>query len=327
MDTSHTYVGTFAGADRVAVVKNGLGTQIFSKEGDVGFVTDLNSVTVNAGRLRFTNPVLDDDPDSAGTPTALVTPVTVNSGGTFVIDAGEPTLNDGFGWDQEEIDVLMADATFNAGSILGINTGDGDFTYTSNITGNQGLYKIQANTLTLTGSNTYAGPTFVENGTLMADSPAALPNTPLTVEGAEGPGFIGFNLDNWSEAQANAIINAGTITFDPNAGVELATSSSITYSQAIPSFVTNFAVSAPNSTLTLTGNNAYTGFTVIRSGTVDEGNANAIPDGTLLTLGEDNNAARLNTGGTDQSLAGLQRHLNCSRRIGGRQQRRSDADD
>ena len=309
-ETSHTYSGNFNGSDSVAIVKNGLGTQIFNKSANGGYATTPSAATVNAGRLRFSHPVLDDDPNSAGSPTTLVTTVTANNGGTLVIDAGDATPNDGIGWDQEEIDVLMANATFNAGSILGINTGAGDFSYTSNITGNQGLYKIQTNTLTLTGTNTYAGSTFVENGTLMADSPAALPNTGLSVEGTEGSGFIGFNLDNWSDAQVDSRINDVNTTFEPNAGVELGFSSASSYTEDIPSFVTNFAVSGTSTlstdVLTLTGNNTYTGETVVRIGALKKGSANSVPSGTLLTLGVDDNAARFVMNGFDQVLSGLE---------------------
>ena len=302
--TSSSYVGNFRGTNTVDVVKNGAGTQVFSRGNN--FTVIPSSFTVNGGRLRVTNPILDDDPNSTSTPTALLTTVTVNSGGTFVLDAGQATPNDGNDWDQDEIDLFLSQATFNAGSLLGINTQDGDFTYSSNLTGNQGLNKIQTNTLELTGTNTYAGPTVIENGTLLADTPASLPDTGLTVQGEEGPGYIGFNLANWSEAQVDARI-AGA-TFDPNAGVELAIESDENYSLDIPGDVTNFALRAtPDSAdLTLAGSNSYTGSTTVRSGTLIKGAVTAIPAGTQLRLGEGDANARFEMNGFDQSTTGLQ---------------------
>ena len=315
-DTSHTYVGNIeysGGTGGIALVKEGDGVQIFSKSGS--YNDALNSITVNGGRLRFLNPLLDNDPNTAP-PTALLMPITVNSGGTFVVDAGDPTPGDQIEWDEDEIANLLNNATFNGGSLLGINTGGGDFTYAGNITGNQGLNKIQTNTLTLLGTNTYSGPTIVENGTVMADAPASLPNTGVGVQGTEGPGFIGFNLDNWTQTQVDDLINDSNTTFEANAGVELASSSAETYSNVIPSFVTNFAVSAAGSlstdALTLTGTNAYTGETIIRSGAVIKGAAGSVPSGTLLTLGEDGNAARFVMNGFDQTLSGLRSDPNTS---------------
>lgn len=309
-DTSHTYVGNIeysGGTGGIALVKTGDGVQIFSR--DSNFASAPTSITVNGGRLRFNDPILDNDPN-ASPPTALLMPITVNNGGTLVVDAGQATPGDQVEWDEDEIANLLNNGTFNVGSLLGINTGSGDFTYAGNISGNQGLNKIQTNRLTLQGTNTYLGPTIIENGVVMADTFASLPDTGLAVNGTEGPGYIGFNLDSWTETQVDDRINDSNTTFEANAGVELANSAAETYSNDIPSFVTNFAVSGSGSissdALTLTGTNSYSGTTIIRSGAVIKGSADAVPDGTLMTVGANSGVdARFQMNGFDQTLSGL----------------------
>ena len=60
-------------------------------------------------------------------------------------------------------------------SAVGIDTTAGDFTYGSNIPWRQGLTKLGANILTLTGTNTYTGGTIVNAGILDTAVPASLP--------------------------------------------------------------------------------------------------------------------------------------------------------
>jgi fibronectin-binding autotransporter adhesin len=98
--------------------------------------------------------------------------VVVNSGGTLAVHVG------GAGeWTDVNIDGLRAGATFAAGSSLGISTNHaigGSFTYSSNISGAHGLTKLGANTLILSGTNSYAGETRVEAGALIAANADAL---------------------------------------------------------------------------------------------------------------------------------------------------------
>ena len=79
-----------------------------------------------------------------------------------------------------------------AGSVLGIDTSNGDFTYGSGIgdagANSRGLTKLGANTVTLTGTNSYTGPTTVAAGTLkLQDTGAGLTQTlgDLTLAGAD----------------------------------------------------------------------------------------------------------------------------------------------
>ena len=82
---------------------------------------------------------------------------------------------------------------------VGIDTSAGNFTYASSIPSTtRGLIKLAPNTLTLTGYNSYSGPTTVSGGTLkLARGPVVLPSfaTPTV----------------WLDA-AQATINNGTVS-------------------------------------------------------------------------------------------------------------------
>ena len=72
-------------------------------------------------------------------------------------------------------------ATWDSGAILGIDTTNASGTYSGNIpnSGNapSGLLKLGGNILTLTGSNSYTGPTTINQGTLLVNGSLASPVT------------------------------------------------------------------------------------------------------------------------------------------------------
>jgi len=80
----------------------------------------------------------------------------------------------GAGWSSGQLDTLkdLAGASWAAGSLLGIDTTNGDFAYAGVVgdanagTNSRGLAKLGANTLTLDQVNTYTGVTAVRGGTL-----------------------------------------------------------------------------------------------------------------------------------------------------------------
>ena len=79
-------------------------------------------------------------------------------------------------WTAADIDTLRTNATFAAGSRLGIDTSSGSFGYGASVTGAPGILKLGGNTLTLSAANTHTGGTTVCAGTLIAanaDAPSA----------------------------------------------------------------------------------------------------------------------------------------------------------
>ncbi len=166
----------------------------------------------------------------------------------------------------------MTNVSMDANSNVGIDTSAGNFTYATSGSGSptMGLVKLGDNTLTLTGSNTYTGPTTIRAGTLQ----------------------IGDGTDTGSIAASSYIINNGALVYNVGAG-------SRTYSNNIGgngSLTQNSA----GGTLTLSGNNNYIGGTSVNAGTLELSGIGTIGYGTLAVR----NGATLNLGTTSQTLGG-----------------------
>jgi len=121
-------------------------------------------------------------------------------------------------WTTANLDLLLANGNnpttvtaFAAGSFLGIEvTGSNSFTYSHDIAGKggsylgsdsaaKGLVKLGSGTLILSGSNTYTGGTFVNEGILAATDSHALPDNQSLTVGAGGtlifdPSFSGSSI-------------------------------------------------------------------------------------------------------------------------------------
>ncbi|MGA2616425.1 MAG: autotransporter-associated beta strand repeat-containing protein [Thermoguttaceae bacterium] len=143
--------------------------------------------------------------------------VSVGNGGTLAVNAG------GTGeWAAADIDTLRSNASFASGSALGIDTTNAasGFTYASNIGGGLGITKLGANTLTLTGANSYIGTTTISGGTLalvtaasnnniggsgkiLVGSGATLDATGVTASG-------GFQIPSGQILAGSGLVNGGT---------------------------------------------------------------------------------------------------------------------
>jgi autotransporter-associated beta strand protein len=126
-----------------------------------------------------------------------------------------------------------------AGSLLGFNTGPGSFTLDTSLTnstgangGAVGLTKIGANTLTLTGTNTYSGATTISGGTLALASGASITSGGnLTLSGGAfldlGGGTSTFGAVTVSAlASSGSVIRNGTLaasslTFNHTSGTDV----------------------------------------------------------------------------------------------------------
>ncbi|MEI7773194.1 MAG: autotransporter-associated beta strand repeat-containing protein, partial [Verrucomicrobiota bacterium] len=147
------------------------------------------------------------------------------------------------------------------------NNSSGDFTFSTPVSGGGSLQKVGPNTVTLSGPNTYTGPTTVLEGTLIIDGPNALPaGSALTV--ASGAMVVlqnGANLVNY--VGAGALSYSGNITLGADdisrsTGLLLTGSSTLT--------------KVGNGALTLTGASTYTGKTSIQSGALGVTSLNSI---------------------------------------------------
>jgi autotransporter-associated beta strand protein len=184
---------------------------------------------------------------------------------------------------------------FNGGfDITGANI------YTTNValTGSGSLAKLGTGTLILGGANTYSGGNFIVGGTIQAGVANAIgtgavtmaPGTTLDVHGfgttIGAPSGLGV-IDDLSSTPATLTIN---------------TTASTTYAGNIQS--TNGSLSlvkvGTSGTLTLSGNNSYTGATTISSGsTLLLGSATALGKTSGVTIV---GGGTLNLGGFSQSI-------------------------
>lgn len=165
--TDSTFSGSITDQGKaLSVVKTGAGTQTLS-----GANSYTGTTTVSAGTLQFAQEAaLYNNVSASWTSTNLV----VSSGATAAFNVG------GTGeFTAPDIAAIQPLGTgtggFMNGSVIGLDTSNaagGSFTYPTAITDTNaganvvGVTKLGANTLALTGANSYSGPTNVTAGTL-----------------------------------------------------------------------------------------------------------------------------------------------------------------
>ena len=138
-------------------------------------------------------------------------------------------------------------------SVRTINTASGNITLGGAISGAGGISKNGSSTLTLSGNNTYAGNTTISAGTLQIG----------------GAGLLGGG--NYS----NTISNSGTLLYTSTAN------------QILSGVISGAGALTKNgaSTLTLSGNNTYTGATALNAGMIQIGHASGLGVGGNITFG------------------------------------------
>jgi autotransporter-associated beta strand protein len=157
------------------------------------------------------------------------------------------------------------------------------------------LVKAGNGTLTLTGTNTYAGPTTLSGGSLYISSDVNLgqPHNYLVFNGGNLRTTNSFTLND-----RNALLLTTTGGFSVDAGTTLTVTNAITGPGAL--------IKTNAGTLVLSAVNAYTNFTAIQQGTLQLGVANAIPSNSVLFLGNGLNlTGTLDMNGLNQTIAGL----------------------
>ncbi|EKD2108428.1 autotransporter outer membrane beta-barrel domain-containing protein [Salmonella enterica subsp. enterica serovar Kentucky] len=214
------------------------------------------------------------------------------------------------------------DVTDNA--TLELNTGG---TFDNAIGGSGNVVKSGADTLTLSGSNSYTGGTTISGGTLVASNVEALGTGDVTnnatLELNTGGDFINniggtgrveksgddtLTLSGSNTYTGGTLINGGTLvasnvealgTGDVTDNATLALNTGGTFDNAISG--SGQVVKSGDETLTLSGTNSYTGGTTISGGTLVATNVEALGSGDVT----DDATLELNTGGTfDNAISG-----------------------
>jgi fibronectin-binding autotransporter adhesin len=274
--TDLTVAANISGSPAGGLVKSGSGSLTVS-----GSNTYSGGTTINAGTLLTVTPFSIPGYSAPGV-------VSVHGGAVLAVRTGDGVS----GWNGGQIDSLLANIAWADNTAgLGIDTTGGDFTYGSNITQSLSLTKLGANTLTLSGSNTYSGGTNVNAGTLLAATTASLPgyNSPSRISVSGGAVLAvrsGDGKSGWNGGQIDTLVaNAAwaNVVF-PTAGLGIDTSNGdFVYVGNIT--VPSLALTKLGSNLlTLTGTNSYAGGTTIAAGTLLAATTASLPgfDGSSL---------------------------------------------
>ena len=266
---------TAPGDERVSgFIKTGAGTLVLS-----GVNTYTGNAAINVGAV------------SIATTNALPGYITngrysVASGATLAVQNAVSEV---------DIAAMLGTTNFLSGSNLGFDTTAGDRTVLGNLAdtaqGPLGIVKLGANTLTLSGTNTYTGPTTVLAGALYLGGTGSLPN--WNVDGgfslASGASLIIPNTVSEAEVTtmlgSTNVASGASLLFDTSLGDRTYTSAITNSTQGL----LNIGKIGTN-TLTLAGTNTHTGNTTLTSGTLNI-------TGSLTGLAASSNFAYGNTPG------------------------------
>ena len=193
--------------------------------------------------------------------------VSVASGATLAVAVG------GAGqWNSGASDDLGAllsanSGGFAAGSMFGIDTTGGSFTYAGAIAGTMNLNKLGGNTLCLTGVNTYNGSTAISSGTVQLANANAVANSTISVASPNGltfaPGLGGtFTIGGLSGGSPFALADTsgGTITLEVGGN-----GATTTYSGVLGG---SGGLTQVGGNLVLANANSFIGLTTITAGTL-----------------------------------------------------------
>ena len=246
--------GNITGAG--GLIKNNTGTLTLSGTNNYSGTT-----TITAGTLSAAKAASLPGYSTSGK-------VSVAAGVTLAVQTGDGTT----GWDAGQIDSLRGAATWSApSSVLAFDTTNGNFAYGSNIGQPLTLAKLGANTLTLSGANTYTGGTAINAGTVSFTG-TALSSGQIS--------FTGNSTLQWGTATTTDLsprlaINTGvTATLDTN-GNDVAFATSFGGSGAL--------TKAGAGNLTLSATNTFTGLTTVSAGTLTLTNNLALQNSPLVT--------------------------------------------
>lgn len=191
-------VGRGVIADTVLVTVNSNGTLLLGDSERIGNLTGSGRVLINQGSTLTVGDATDQTfsgriiNNGGGAPnfTKLGTGTLTLTGanaytGTTTIDAG--TLQVGNGGTTGTLG--SGGVTINANGTLSFNRSD-NFTFADNVTGEGRLTKLGAGTLTLSGTNSFAGGTQINAGSVVITNGSAL-STGVTTLGANGTKLVG----------------------------------------------------------------------------------------------------------------------------------------
>jgi len=298
----------FGGAGTAAVNFNNTGAYTFTP----GLTGTLNVSKVGVGSMTLTgsSSYAGATTVSAGTlilsstsgPAISGSVVTINTGGTVQLNQNNQiassdsvqvaggtlamqTFNDAVAGVQLAGGSITGSGTLTSANAFDLQNG----TVAASLSGTVGLNKSTANTVTLTGANSYTGPTAVTAGTLVLGS-----TNGLTVSGSllsVNGGTVRLNQSNQILSSGSVQLNNGTLQMqgfnNTVAGVQLAGGGSIAGTGGTLTSTGGFDLQAGTASANLAG-----------------GSLNKSGVGTVTLSGTANNASAINVDGGTLSLTG-----------------------
>ena len=214
--------------------------------------------------------------------------VSVGSGATLAINVGNPSSD----WLSAQVDGLVGNAAFAPGATLGFDTTNGNFSYSTNLTGNMSVAKFGPNTLTLSGANSYGGTTTVNAGALQAANAGALPgyatSGQVTVVGGAALN-VNVGGSGWISGQIDSLLAQSSFNYGTNGMLTTYATLGFDTTNATSGFAYSTNITTPSlaltklgpNTLTLGGANTFSGGVTVNAGTLQLGNASALGSGGL----------------------------------------------
>ena len=195
-------------------------------------------------------------------------------------DATDVTIASGATWDLNDISDTV-DSINGAGSVLlggatlTVDENSGSTRTFSGVISESGTFvKKGTHTLTLAEANTYTGPTSIDGGTLRLSGNGKL-STSTDVNVAAGATFDLIS----ATTSINNLTGSGSVVLNSNSALFVGQNGGSSTFGGVVSGAGDFAHLGAG-TLTLTGNNTYTGTTSIALGTIKLGASDRLADST-----------------------------------------------
>jgi len=309
-NSSSTFTGKLvSGTGAVALIQDGTGTLTLTGSNSytggttvqAGTLSVNNTNAIGSGVLMLASNTVFQYSGASGT---LANAIQAMAGTSFIQNSGAGTLTLGGLITKQNSVLEFEGGSYNVtGQITGGSIGDSLF--------NSDLILSNA-VVTLSHTNDYYGPTYLEAGSTLLDGIAnALPvSTVLNIGSVSDLSTVtnAFDLRGYNQSIAG-LTNAGSATalvFDSVGGGTLTLTGSSSFSGSIGggslSSAMALVISGGATTVTLTGNNTYTGSTIITNGsTLDlsstgqlSGTSNVVINGSTLLLGGTTGVGKVN---------------------------------
>jgi autotransporter-associated beta strand protein len=235
----------------------------------------------NTLTLSTTNTYTGNTTVSAGTLATTHATNTLANNGTITINSGAIYQVDG----TDAVGAISGSGSIILANGITLETVvNSPHTFSGVISGGGNLTKSGINTLTLSGSNTFTGKTFIAQRTLSISSDSNLGTAPNS-----------FVSDQLKIANTATLSFADGVTLNANRGINLAPGGGVATitnigSSTILGVISGAALTKSGSgTLTLSGNNTYTGTTTVNAGILSV--ATIGNGGVAGNLGQATNAA------------------------------------